>query len=132
MSLINTFSVSTKAMQAQAIRLNTIASNIANADVSSASAESAYKAKKVIFQETPLQASSTVRVLDIQQTSVPPKMKFDPSDPLANEQGMVWKPAVDLAGEMSDMISSSRAYQLNAEIANVTRALVNRALAIGQ
>ena len=133
MSLLNTMGLSTNAMRAQAIRLNAIASNIANADISSKTEDGAYKAKHALFAEAPASGGgSSVNVVSLVASTAPAKAKYDPADPQANEQGMVWKPNVDLAGEMSDMIAASRAYQLNAEIANVTRALVNRALAIGQ
>lgn len=132
MSLIQTMFISTEAMRAQSQRLNLVASNVANADVSSSTAEGAYKPKKPVFQETPLEGGgSTVRVREISSLGEA-KAKYDPSDPLANEQGMVWKPGVDLAGEMTDMISASRAYQLNVEVANMSRSLLNRALTIGQ
>lgn len=132
MSLLQTMFIATEAMRAQSQRLNLVASNVANADVSSATEAGAYRAKKPVFQEVMLATgASTIRVG--QQVGVgTPKMKYDPSDPLANEQGMVWKAAVDLAGEMADMISSSRAYQLNVEVANVSRSLLTRALNIGQ
>lgn len=132
MSLIQTMFIATEAMRAQSQRLNLVASNVANADVSSATADGAYKAKRPVFEEVLLSAGgSAVQVREI-ASSGEAKAKYDPSDPLANEQGMVWKPGVDLAAEMSDMISASRAYQLNVEVANVSRSLLNRALNIGQ
>jgi flagellar basal-body rod protein FlgC len=131
MSLINTIFISTEAMRAQSQRLNMVASNLANADVSSKTDAGAYKAKRPIFEEVLTGAGSTIKVSG--QASVgSPKAKFDPSDPLANDNGMVWKSSVDLSAEMADMISASRAYQLNVEVANVSRALINRALSLGQ
>jgi flagellar basal-body rod protein FlgC len=133
MSLMQTMFIATEAMRAHSQRLNLVASNLANADVSSATELDAYKAKRPIFQEVMLgSGGSTVRVSGQTTSSAAAKLKYDPADPLANENGMVWKPSVDLAGEMADMITASRAYQLNAEVANVSRALVNRALSIGQ
>jgi flagellar basal-body rod protein FlgC len=132
MSLTRTMFIATEAMRANSQRLNLVASNVANADASSSTEAGAYKAKRPVFEEMMLAAGgSTVRVAAL-ATSGQAKLKYDPADPLANEKGMVWKPGVDLAAEMSDMISSSRAYQLNVEVANVSRALLNRALNIGQ
>lgn len=132
MSLMQTMQIATEAMRAQSQRLNMVASNLANADVSSSTEAGVYKAKRPIFEEFLLGASgSSVRVKSIATVGTP-KLKYDPADPMANEQGNVWKPGVDLAAEMADMISSSRAYQLNVEVANVSRALINRALNIGQ
>lgn len=132
MSLLETMYVSTEAMRAQSLRLNMIASNLANADVSSSTETGAYKAKRPVFQEVMLGVgASTIKVSE-QATSGQARMKYDPADPLANEQGMVWKPGVDLAGEMADMISASRAYELNVDVANMSRSLMVRALTIGQ
>lgn len=133
MSMLQTMFIATEAMRAHAQRLNLVASNLANADVSSSTEAGAYKAKRPIFQEVMLGAGgSTVRVSSQTTSSAQAKMKYDPADPLANEQGMVWKPSVDLAGEMADMMTAARAYQLNAEVANVSRSLINRALSLGQ
>lgn len=132
MSLLQTMFIATEGMRAQGQRLNLVASNVANADVSSATQEGAYRAKRPVFQELMLPSGgSTVQVAQQVATGMA-KLKYDPSDPLANEQGMVWKPSVDLAAEMADMISSSRAYQLNVEVANMSRSLLNRALSVGQ
>lgn len=133
MSMLQTMFIATEAMRAHSQRLNLVASNLANADVSSSTEAGAYRAKRPVFQEVMLgNGGSTVRVSSQATSSAPAKIKYDPADPLANEQGMVWKPSVDLAGEMADMITASRAYQLNAEVANVSRSLINRALSLGQ
>lgn len=133
MSLLQTMFIATEAMRAHSQRLNMVASNLANADVSSSTEAGAYKAKRPVFQEVMLgSGGSTVRVSSQTVSSAQAKVKYDPADPMANELGMVWKPSVDLAGEMADMITASRAYQLNAEVANVSRSLVNRALSLGQ
>lgn len=133
MSLMGAMKISTEAMGAQALRLNMVASNLANADVSANSFESAYKAKKPLFETVSrADGSATVRVSEVQTSANPAKTHYDPSDPMADERGMVWKPNVDVAAEMADMISSSRAYELNADVANMSRALVQKAFAIGQ
>ena len=132
MSLTQTMLIATTAMQAQAQRLNLIASNVANADISSSTEAGAYKAKKAVFSEVMLGSGGSTVKISSQVAAGQAKMKYDPADPVSNEQGMVWKPSVDLAGEMADMISASRAYQLNVEVANVSRSLIGRVLSIGQ
>lgn len=133
MSLMGAMRISTEAMGAQALRLNMVASNLANADVSAGSFESAYKAKKPLFETVAqVNGAASVRVNSVQSSGAPAKAHYDPSDPLANAQGMVWKSNVDVAAEMADMISSSRAYELNAEIANMSRSLVQKSFSIGQ
>ena len=132
MSLIQTMFIATEAMRAHSQRLNLVASNVANADVSSSSEADAYKAKKAVFTEVMLGSGGSTVAVTGQAATGQAKMKYDPADPMANDQGMVWKPGVDLAGEMADMISSSRAYQLNVEVANISRILMGRLLTVGQ
>lgn len=134
MSLLGTIGIATGAMQAQSLRLNLVASNLANAEVSAGSEAAAYHAQRPFFvaKQPEQQIGFGVKVQEVVSSKEPVRMKYDPADPLANEQGMVWKTNVDVAAEMADMISASRAYQLNAEVANMSRSLFNRALNIGQ
>lgn len=133
MSLSQAFNISLGGMSAQALRLNLVASNIANADVSSATESGAYRSVRPFFQAVE-QASGaqSVNVSQIVKSNAPAKLKYDPSDPLANAQGYVYKSNVDLAAEMADMISASRSYQLNADVAQVSKSLMDRVLSIGQ
>lgn len=133
MSLLGAMKIATQGMSSQGMRMNLVASNMANADVSAKSESEVYKAKHAFF-ETLEQAngSSGVAVRSIENSKDVAKLKYDPADPNANEKGMVYKPNVDVAGEMADLISASRAYQLNAEVANMSRALYQKALNIGQ
>lgn len=133
MSLSQAFNLSLGALSAQSLRLNLVASNIANADVSSTTEEGAYKAVKPFFEAFEQQSgASSVNVSAVIKSNAPAKLKYDPSDPLANAQGYVYKPNVDLAAEMADMISASRSYQLNADVAQVSKSLIDKVLAIGQ
>ena len=134
MALKNTFEIASSAMNAQAIRLNTIASNLANADSTTAAPEDTYKAKQVIFQTQALGSANSmgVRVQKIIEDLTPPKVMHNPSHPHANSEGFVSLPNVNLTQQMVDMISSSRAYQNNVETMNAAKNLLLKTLTIGQ
>ena len=134
MALKNAFDIASSAMNAQAIRINTIASNLANADSTTAIPEDTYKAKQVIFQTHSLGSPSSlgVRVQKIVEDNTAPKVMHNPSHPHANSEGFVSLPNVNLTQQMVDMISSSRAYQNNVETMNAAKTLLLKTLTIGQ
>ena len=121
-------------MNAQSVRLNTTASNIANAESVVSADGGPYRAKQVVFQTVQLGAAQAqgVRVQQIVESAAPLRTVYDPNSPAADEQGFVQMPNVDVAEEMVNMISASRAYQTNAEMMNTARTLVQRTLSIGQ
>ena len=120
MSLFNIFNVSGSAMTAQSQRLNTVASNLANADSATSSTGEAYRAKKVIFEAAPVDAaqSTGVKVQKVVEDSSPLKMVYEPSHPMADAKGYVEMPNVNVVDEMVNMISASRSYQNNVEAMN--------------
>jgi flagellar basal-body rod protein FlgC len=138
MSLLNAFKLSGGAMQAQTLRLNTVASNIANVDTAASNPEEAYKARRVLF-EAVLQGNragqaglaTDVRVAGVVQDQAPARAVFDPKHPLANEQGYVYMPNVNAVQEMVDMLSASRSYQTNAEVMNTAKSLMLKTLNMG-
>ena len=134
MSLFNVLGISASALTAQSLRLNTTASNMANADSVIAEDGQPYRAKQVVFAATPMgnDASTGVRVTQIVESAAPLRLQYDPANPAANEQGYVEMPNVNVVEEMVNMISASRSYQNNAEIMNTTRTLLQRTLQIGQ
>lgn len=134
MALKNVFEIAGSAMSAQAIRLNTLASNLANADSTSAAEEETYKAKQVVFQTQKMGASHSmgVRVQQIIEDSTAPKIMHNPTHPHANAEGFVSLPNVNLTQQMVDMISSSRAYQNNIETMNAAKNMLLKTLTIGQ
>ena len=134
MSLFNIFDISGSAMTAQAQRLNTVASNLANVDSTAGPDGKPYRAKEVIFQATPMggQGGSGVKVVAVVESTAPMKMMFDPKHPMANEQGYVAMPNVNPVDEMVNMISASRSYQNNVEVLNTSKTLLAKTLAIGQ
>jgi len=134
MSLFNIFNVAGSAMNAQSQRLNTVASNLANADSATSANGEAYKAKQVVFAATPVgeNGATGVNVAAVIEDPSPMKMVYDPKNPLADEKGYVTMPNVNVVEEMVNMISASRSYQSNAEMMNTTKTLLLKTLNLGQ
>jgi flagellar basal-body rod protein FlgC len=134
MSLFNIFNVAGSAMSAQGQRLNTVASNIANADSSNSSTGQVYKAKQVVFTAVPVAGneSTGVKVQQVIEDQSAPKMVYDPKHPQADEKGYVAMPNVNVVEEMVNMISASRSYQTNVETMNAAKSMLLKTLTIGQ
>jgi flagellar basal-body rod protein FlgC len=133
MSLFNIFNVSGSAMSAQAQRLNTVASNLANADSATSASGQAYRAKQVVFQAVPLEAGGTaVKVAQVIEDPSPLKQVYDPKHPMADDKGYVSMPNVNVVDEMVNMLSASRSYQTNVETMNAAKTLLLKTLTIGQ
>ena len=134
MSLFNIFNVAGSAMNAQSQRLNTVASNLANADSATSANGEAYKAKQVVFAATPVgeNGATGVNVAAVVEDPSPMKMVHDPKNPLADDKGYVTMPNVNVVEEMVNMISASRSYQSNAEMMNTTKTLLLKTLSLGQ
>ncbi len=134
MSLFSVFDVAGSALTAQSQRLNTTASNLANADSATSSTGEPYRAKQVVFSAQPLQQANAVgvRVTGVVQDASPPRRVHDPRHPLADERGYVNMPNVNVVEEMVNMISASRSYQTNAELMNTAKTLLLKTLQIGQ
>lgn len=134
MSLFNIFTIAGSAMSAQGQRLNTVASNIANVDSTTSANGEPYRSKQVVFQETPIagSVSSGVKVTQVVEDASPPKKVYDPKHPQADAAGYVSMPNVNVAEEMVNMISATRAYQTNVETMNAAKAMLLKTLTIGQ
>jgi flagellar basal-body rod protein FlgC len=129
------FGVSGSAISAQAQRLNTVASNLANADAVAGPDGQAYKARQVVFQTVPMnndQASAGVKVQNIIESDVPNRRVFNPQHPSADAQGYVTHSNVNPVEEMVNMISASRSYQNNVEVMNTAKSLLMKTLQMGQ
>lgn len=148
MSLSNVFDIAGSGMNAQSIRLNTTASNIANAESASSSIEETYRARKPWFsvmQKTFLEVDHNnqfqklksdvgvgVQVDGIVEKDAPLQMRFQPDHPMANEDGYVYYPNVNVVEEMTDMMSASRSYQMNVEMLKTAKQMLQRTLSLGQ
>jgi flagellar basal-body rod protein FlgC len=134
MSLLATFNIGSSALTAQAMRLNTTASNIANAESMSGPDGRPYRARQVEFNAitSPNSPGAGVAVSKIIESDAPLRMEYRPGHPKANAAGYVEMPNVNPVEEMVNMISASRSYQMNVEAMNVTRQLMLKTLDLGR
>lgn len=148
MSLTNVFNIAGTGMNAQSIRLNTTASNIANAETVSSSVDETYRARKPWFSvlekqwdnvkglsdklDIRSQVGDGVEVKGIVESDAPLKKRYQPFHPMADEEGYVMYPNVNVVEEMTDMMSSSRSYQMNVEMMKTAKQMLQRTLTLGQ
>ena len=125
-------------MAAQTVRLNTTASNVANAQSVAENPEETYRARYPVFQAT-LQsamqgdpANAGVSVPGIVESQKDLVVRYEPDHPYANEEGYVTYPNVSVVEEMANMISASRSFQINVEVMNTAKSLAERVLTLGQ
>lgn len=137
--MFDVISIAGSGMNAQNVRLNTIASNLANADSISSNANETYRAKHAKFQTilseigTPPGSipSGGVRVKEIVEDQTEPKAEYNPNHPMANAQGYIFRPNVDTVEEMANMLSSARSYEMNIEVMNTSKQLLLRTIQLG-
>jgi len=121
------------AMAAQSVRLNTIASNLANADTAAPSEAEAYRARKPVFAAVMENgAGGRVQVLDVVQSADPVRKVYEPGNPLANAEGMVVYSNVNSVAEMADMMSASRAFETNVEVMGRIKSMQQSLLKLGE
>jgi flagellar basal-body rod protein FlgC len=131
--MFKVFQVAGSALTAQSLRLNAVASNLANADSIAGPDGKPYRAKQVVFEATPVAGDAVgVRVKQVVEDASPGRMVYDPRNPAANEDGYVTMPNVAVVDEMVNMISASRSYQTNAEVMNTAKQLLLKTLTLGQ
>lgn len=134
MSLLNVFDIAGSAMTAQSKRLNVAASNLANADSATGPDGQPYRAKQVVFQvdSAPGAATGGVKVTQVVESNAPDKLIYQPGNPLADANGYVRMPNVDVVGEMVNSMSASRSYQANVEVLNTAKSMMLKTLTLGQ
>ena len=132
------FDIAGSGLSAQSVRLNTVASNLANADSVSGDPKAVYKARHPVFEAVkaslaaqPQDGNAAVRVRGIMESNAAPTARYEPGNPLANADGYVYSPNVNVVEEMVDMISASRAYQNNVEVMNTSKELMLATLKLG-
>ena len=136
MSLSKIFDISGSAVSAQSQRLNVVASNLANVDSVADADGKTYRARQVVFQTQAVgqpgeTATSGVKVAGIVEDQSPLRSVFNPQHPMANEQGYVDMPNVNVVEEMVNMIAASRSYQNNVEVMNTAKSLLLKTLQLG-
>ena len=149
MSLFNIFNISGSAMSAQSVRLNTTASNLANANSVSSSVEDTYRARNPVFataladaggsyrgdsltNQTQAGQSAGVKVKGIVESQKPLQIEYAPNHPMADGNGYIYRSNVNTMEEMANMISASRSYQTNVQVADTAKTMTQRLLRLGQ
>jgi flagellar basal-body rod protein FlgC len=147
MSLDKVFNIAGSGMSAQSLRLNTVASNIANAETVSSSIDQTYRARNPVFATIlgdqqglgggslfadQHQAGQGVEVRGIVESEAPLQPRYQPDHPMADEEGYVYYPNVNVVEEMANMMAASRSYQTNVEIMNTAKTMLQRVLTLGQ
>lgn len=149
MALGTIFDIAGTGMNAQSLRLNTTASNLANAQSASSSVDEVYRSRQPVFaaiQQDAMRASVTegaysdnevdaaagVQVLGIVESDAPLQRRYEPTHPKADDEGYVFYPNVNPVEEMANMIAASRSFQMNVEVMNSAKQMVQRVLTLGQ
>ena len=127
------FQVAGRAMSAQLVRMNTTASNLANAGSSSGTEAAAYRTMKPVFRTSFDKATgmSTVDVERIVSAGEDPVRRYDPANPMADKDGNVFDAAVDQSRELVDMMETARTYQNNVEVMQTAKSLIIDTLKMG-
>lgn len=142
MDIFTTFDIAASGLKAQRTRLNTISSNMANAETTSTPEGGPYKKKSVVFQSEPVSFKNQLRqslnnqaegvkVAKIIEDNEPPQQIYNPSHPDADEEGYVGMPNVSILKEMVDMMSATRSYEANTTVIKSAKRMAMKALEIG-
>ena len=138
MSLFTVMDIASSGMSAQSVRLNTTASNVANANSVSSSYDATYKARHPVFAAEMQRATdeqtagSKVQVLGVVESQKPLQIEYSPGHPMADENGYIYKPNVNIVEEMADMMSASKAYETNVQVTDTTKRIFRNVLRLGQ
>jgi len=137
MANLTIFEVAGRAMSAQQVRLNTVASNLANAQSISSSPDTAYRAMRPVF-ETEYAAFqqntgvATVNAVGVERSQAVPEKRYSPSHPLADKDGYIYATNVDTNEEMVEMMEAARQYQNNIEVIPTAKSLMLKTLSVGK
>ncbi|MGE4499381.1 flagellar basal body rod protein FlgC [Hydrogenovibrio thermophilus] len=136
MSMFPTLDISATGMHVQTVRLNTIASNMANVDSISSNSDETYRSKQPVFKtimnEETGRPQGGVMIDDIVESEAPAIMEYSPNHPMANEDGYIYRPNVNVVEEMANMMDASRTYETNIEVMNTTKQLLLKTIQLGQ
>ncbi|MGB5561565.1 MAG: flagellar basal body rod protein FlgC [Sedimenticolaceae bacterium] len=137
MSSFKIFDIAGSGMNAQNLRMNVVASNLANVDAVSSSMEDTYRARQPVFKAVLDQANMRSPAVGVQMAGVvesqaPLVREYAPQHAKADEDGYIYRPNVSVVEEMANMISASRAYQNNVEVVNATRQMLSATINLGR
>ena len=133
----NIYNIAKRAMGAQLVRLNAVASNLANADNIASSPEDAYRPVKPVFETEYFdlirkKGISTVDAVTVERMDVEPIKEYKPGHPMADKDGFIYRAPVNVEEEYVDMLEASRQYQNNVEVISTVRALMLKTASIGK
>ena len=137
MSSFKIFDIAGSGMNAQNLRLNVVASNLANVDAVSSSIDETYRSRQPVFRAVFDQANRGnpavgVRMAGVVESEAPLVREYAPNHALADDEGYIYRPNVNVVEEMANMISASRAYQNNVEVLNATRQMLSATINLGR
>jgi flagellar basal-body rod protein FlgC len=137
MSSFKIFDIAGSGMTAQNLRMNIVASNMANVDAVSSSLDTTYRARQPVFQavmDDVFSRSPTVgvRMAGVVESQAPLVREYAPHHAQADDEGYIYRPNVNVVEEMANMISASRAYQNNVEVVNATRRMISATINLGK
>lgn len=130
---MSVFDIAGRAMSAQMTRLNTTASNLANAGSVASSKAAAFRAIKPVFETVNGgEGVATVRVSRVVQSQVEPTKRHDPNHPMADADGNVWEAGVDSAAELVEMLETARQYQNIVQVLQTAKTLTLDTIRMGK
>ena len=141
MAFDSIYRIAGSSMNAQTVRLNTVASNLANADSAAANAEDVYQARKPVFAavynndqltRSVGMGGARVQVLDVVTAGREPVRRYEPDNPLADDQGYVFYADIDQIAEMTDMMSATRSFETSVEVLNRLKSMQQSLLKLGE
>ncbi|KJJ98417.1 flagellar basal body rod protein FlgC [Pseudomonas nicosulfuronedens] len=140
MAFDSIYRIAGSSMNAQTVRLNTVASNLANADSAANSPDTVYQARKPMFAAVYENDQLTrgagmggahVQVLDVVTSGRSPQRRYEPGSPLADATGYVYYPDVNEIEEMTDMMSATRSFETGVEVLNRVKSMQSSLLKLG-
>lgn len=137
MSSFKVFDIAGSGMSAQNLRMNLVASNLANVDAVSSSTEGTYRSRQPVFQtvldqQNPRSAAVGVRMNGVVESPAPLTRDYAPHHPMADGEGYIYRPNVNPVEEMANMVSASRSYQNNVEVINAARQMLAALINLGR
>lgn len=144
MNIFSAMEIAASGLGAQRLRMNVLASNLANARTTRTPDGGPYRRLDPVFQSVPSSVqfrqllqdpvawkASTVRVAEIRPDAAPPQRLYDPNHPDADEEGFIQLPNVNVVEEMVNLITASRAYESNVTVMQTLKGMAQSALSIG-
>lgn len=138
MPAMSIFDIAGSDMTAQNLRMNLVASNLANVDAVSSSEGETYRARLPVFRAqmdsvlSQRDPATGVRMVGVVESDAPLVKEYAPEHPLSDDEGYIFRPNVNMVEEMANMISASRAYQNNVEVINAARQMMAATINLGR